>query len=67
MPTPVNTPVVLMVPMAGLMLAHVPGAGADVSVALLPTQTEEELAVMTDGSAFTVIALTLKQPLEPRE
>jgi hypothetical protein len=53
--------------MAGLTLAQVPGVGDDESVALLPTQTEVALVVMTDGSAFTVIVLVLKQPLEPSE
>lgn len=56
-----------MVPIAVFTLAHVPGVGVELSVTLLPTHTEEAVVVIADGKAFTVIALTLKHPLEPSE
>jgi hypothetical protein len=47
-----------------LLLAHVPPAGVELNVLVVPSQIER-LPEMADGSAFTVMFTTLVHPVPP--
>jgi hypothetical protein len=55
---PVTTPVVLTVPAAGLLLTQVPPVTLCVSVAVLPTHTDEGPDIVV-GAVFTVTVVTV--------
>ena len=59
---PPNTPPVLIVPVAGALLTHVPPAVALLNVVVCPTQVVS-VPVMAAGSAFTVAVTVIEQLL----
>ena len=59
--TPVTTPVVPMVALAGMLLLQMPPAVGSLNVIVEPTHTAG-VPVMSDGSGLTVIGKVAEQP-----
>lgn len=56
-----SPPVVVTVAIAVLLLLHVPPAVRLANVIVVPAQSDDG-PMMSDGDAFTVIALDVRQP-----